>query len=102
MGERSTRVHLPALPSAEFFSRPQHSILDDRGLALLSYDPVTRSGLVYALTDKRWSIHVPIDFEVFAVLVASAGYRLNDCDDTRKWMAACGCPVDGPEAKALH
>jgi hypothetical protein len=102
MTENAIRVHLPALPAAGFFNDPDCTILTVDGDSLLSYDPVTRSAFVYSIVAQRWSITAPCDFAFFAGLVAIAGHRLADCDDTRRWMAACGCPVDGPGARALN
>lgn len=102
MAENTMKATLPRLPPAEFFAVPEHTIRTADGSALVSYDPQTRAAFVYAIREQRWSITAPCDFEFFAGLLAIAGHRLADCDDTRRWMAACGCPVDCPGARPLH
>lgn len=99
MTENNMRVRLPTLPDPAFFKKPEASILTEGGLALLTYDPVTRAGFLYLIAAETWSIAAPIAFEEFAVMVAAAGYRLPDSPDARRWVNACL----GPDAtKPIH
>lgn len=101
MAEKVTRVRLPALPSPELFNDPERTILTDCGGALLTYDPATRSAFIYSFETCRWNITAPVDFEVFASIVALAGYRVRDTEDARRWVESC---MHGPAgaAPALH
>lgn len=89
MTEKTTRVRLPALPDPALFNDPSHTIMTDCGGALLTYDPATRAAFIYAVDKGRWNITAPVEFEVFASIVALAGYHVGDSDDARRWVAAC-------------
>lgn len=89
MSENTMHVRLPALPDPGIFKNPDHTIMTADGQALLSYDPVTRAAFIYSLVQQRWTITAPVDFDVFASLVALAGYSVIDSDDARRWLGAC-------------
>lgn len=89
MSERKTRVRLPALPAAEFFQAPEHTILSADGKALLSYDSATSSGFVYYLDTRSWSITAPVSFDAWATLAAAAGLAIPPGADAARWIRAC-------------
>lgn len=91
MSKGKLKAELPTLPHPDFFRDPKHSIMSDDGAALLSYDATTRSGFVYHIESKAWSISAPIDFTTWALLVRMTGYTVSDCEDARRWFRAC-CP----------
>lgn len=89
MSTAKIRAHLPTLPAPDYFSKPGHTIMSDDGSALLTYDATTRSGFVYHLATKSWSITAPVDFAVWATLVRQAGYKISESEDARCWLRAC-------------
>jgi hypothetical protein len=76
------------MPAAELLARPDHSIRTICGQAVLTYDPVTATGIVYRIADARWHILQPVGFAEFAATVASCGYDVPDCEETARWLAA--------------
>lgn len=100
MNENALKVHLPRLPNPEFFAVPEHSIRTACGQALLSYDRATGAGFVYNIQTNSWMIHAPVGFEVFAMLVAGAGYAIPAGDEAQRWFESCsGISLS---AAALH
>lgn len=89
VGESRTAVRRPVLPPLEFLSNPAFSIRSDCGRALVSYDPMTRTGFVYHLAEEVWSIITPIDFKAFAQSLQHSGHAVTDSADARRWRAAC-------------
>lgn len=82
-------IRLPALPHPDVFKNPEHTIRTIDGGALLTYDPATCAGFIYQIEHKRWSITAPIEFSVFAAMLALAGYAVSDGDDAQRWVRAC-------------
>ena len=89
MAESHVTVARPVLPPLEFLSNAAYSIRSNCGRALISYDPITRSGFVYRLAEQVWTIVTPIDFNAFDQLVQQGGYSVTDSADARRWRAAC-------------
>lgn len=89
MGAATLRAQLPALPDPALFNDPRHTILSACGGALLTYDPATRAGFIYLIESGRWHITAPVEFDVFASIIAAAEFRIADGDDARRWLAAC-------------
>lgn len=89
MAEQKTRVRLPRLPTPEFFSNCDHTILSADGGTLLSYDPVTSAAFAYSIPHSRWTIIAPCSFEDFANWAALSGYRIQEGEDARRWIHAC-------------
>ena len=95
MPENTISIRLPALPDPEIFKDPDRSIRTIDGGAIVTYDPATRAGFVYQIKSDLWLISAPIDFSAFAATLALAGHAVADCDDSRRWVAACCAPPAG-------
>jgi len=89
VGENRITVRRPLLPPLEFLSDPSYSIRSDCGRALVSYDPMTRTGFVYHLAEQVWSIVTPLDFKDFLASLQQEGHAITDSADARRWRAAC-------------
>lgn len=100
MAENTLHLRLPVLPDPALFQDPERTILTTGGGALLSYDLATRTGFIYERASQRWTISTPIEFDMFAALVALGGYQLAASEDTRRWIAAC--LGDAPPGAAVH
>ncbi|MFD1069945.1 hypothetical protein ACFQ2D_08370 [Luteimonas composti] len=90
MGNARITAKLPALPAPEFFARAEHSIITRDGAAILTFDPSTRSGFIYQVATGAWLISSPVSFGEFALLVVGSGYAVDDSEDARRWLRACG------------
>ena len=90
MAERKMQVRLPRLAMPSVFSDGLNSILTADRETVLTYDPATRSGFVYAIRREFWSISAPIEFSEFYALLLHAGYELLAGEDAQRWLRACG------------
>ncbi|TXH66598.1 MAG: hypothetical protein E6Q88_11680 [Lysobacteraceae bacterium] len=90
MSESTLRIRLPRLPHPDIFSNPELTIMVDDRSALLSYDPITKTGIIYNLAHHRWTITTPVDFQEFAATCALAGYAVRESKDSSRWLRACG------------
>lgn len=83
------QARLPNLASPDVFSDPSRSIMSMDGRALLTYDPITRSGFIYHIESEVWFIQAPVDFVQFAFLARASGYSINAGEDAQRWLRAC-------------
>lgn len=90
------RARLPALAHPDVFSDASHTIMTAERNALLTYDPATRSGFVYCIGSGVWCIWAPVDFLQFAIFARASGYTINEGEDARRWMQACGGDSQAP------
>ena len=80
---------LPLLAHPDVFRDPARTIMTAEGKALLTYDPVTRSGFIYEIESRTWFIQAPVDFLQFALVARLSGHTVADTDDARVWLQAC-------------
>ena len=82
------QVRAPCFPSLDVLKDPGRSILTLDGRALITYDPNSQAGMIYAFANRIWSVTTPIGFVEFAGLLDDAGYSLPETPETRRWMMA--------------
>ena len=89
MSTSKLQAKLPALAHPDTFRDPTKTLLSAEGKALLTYDPVTRSGFIYDIETGIWFIQAPVDFLQFALVARMSGHTIADSDDARIWLQSC-------------
>ena len=89
MSTSKLQAKLPTLAHPDTFRDPTRTLLTAEGKALLTYDPVTRSGFIYEIESGIWFIQAPVDFLRFALVARLSGHTIADSEDARVWLQSC-------------